>query len=362
MDYESAAAKWTMPESVEWGLVRNALADHLQETVATFAIKNPKRVVYGIVVVHGQNWELSVYLNTEEGYASMPDRFRRENPTYAAKSDADLLTSLGRWYYHAWEFQLYEFQCRPEVNAVNHLHLRIFQQLYDQAIDQKREASIDILSERFLSTCADATAMLERNPVIMGLLRTKDFQIRFYDGNRYEWDTDSIMKKARENIADAQSRCSEPLAHSRWLLSHHLRPAVTAPASSVANLGTLIHSKYMHHKLRGTVLVIAAIAALLYGVRWFAWAPARQMERTARTMIGRPEAELTKALGEPKHIVFSDKLAGQTVDYPWKDMNYLPVPDHPVRNKVLLYSIMNVAIYVYVDEHGLIEHVARAAT
>lgn len=118
----------------------------------------------------------------------------------------------------------------------------------------------------------------------------------------------------------------------------------------------------MHRKLREILLVIAAIAALLFGVRWLAWGSARQMERTARTMIGRPEVELVKALGKPRHIVSSASLAGQTVDYPWKDMNYVPVPDHPVRNKVLLYSIMNVAIYVYVDEQGTIEHVARAAT
>ena len=79
-------------------------------------------------------------------------------------------------------------------------------------------------------------------------------------------------------------------------------------------------------------------------------------------MIGRPEAELIEALGQPRHVVSSATLAGRTVDYPWKGMNFVPVPDRPVRNKVLLYSRLNVAIYVYVDESGIIEHVAVAGT
>ena len=79
-------------------------------------------------------------------------------------------------------------------------------------------------------------------------------------------------------------------------------------------------------------------------------------------MIGRPESELIEALGQPQHIVSAATLVGRSVDYPWKDMNFVPVPNHPVRNKVLLYSKLNVAIYVYVDERGIVEYVAIAGT
>jgi hypothetical protein len=90
--------------------------------------------------------------------------------------------------------------------------------------------------------------------------------------------------------------------------------------------------------------------------------PARTMERTARKMIGHSEAELIKVLGQPKYTVAIDSLAGRTVDYPWKGMNFVPVPNHLIRNKVLLYSKLNRAIYVYVDESGIIEYVATAYT
>ena len=101
---------------------------------------------------------------------------------------------------------------------------------------------------------------------------------------------------------------------------------------------------------------------LLTALRWYGWKPAREMERAAVAMVGHPEADLMRVLGQPTYVVSSATLAGRTVDYPWKGMNFVPVPNHPVRNKVLLYSKLDKAIYVYVDEHGVIEHVADAGT
>lgn len=114
--------------------------------------------------------------------------------------------------------------------------------------------------------------------------------------------------------------------------------------------------------LRNILLVIGLIAAGLFCLWWFLWVATREIEQTAWKMIGRPHTELVEVWGEPKHIVSSETLAGRTVDYPWKGMKYLPIPNHPVRNKVLLYAFLDIAIYVYVDERGIVEHVARAAT
>jgi hypothetical protein len=118
----------------------------------------------------------------------------------------------------------------------------------------------------------------------------------------------------------------------------------------------------MTRKLAIGVALVALAFLFLAAIKWIAWTPTRNWESTARAMVGRPEAELILELGQPHHVVSSATLAGRTVDYPWKGMNFLPVPDRPVRNKVLLYSKLNVAIYVYVDENGIIEYVARAGT
>ena len=104
---------------------------------------------------------------------------------------------------------------------------------------------------------------------------------------------------------------------------------------------------------------------LLSIVIWHETSPLRapaKMERIARAMVGHAETELVGALGQPSHVVLAATLAGRTVDYPWKGMNFVPVPTRPVRNKVLLYSIWDRAIYVYIDEHNLVEFVATAGT
>ena len=113
----------------------------------------------------------------------------------------------------------------------------------------------------------------------------------------------------------------------------------------------------------GTAALAFAVGfALLYAVSWVAFAPTRTFERTARSMVGQPEADVLHTMGKPQHVISAETIAGRTVDYPWKDMNYVPVPNHPVRNRVLLYSGMDIAVYIYLDEKGVVEHVAVAGT
>ena len=109
----------------------------------------------------------------------------------------------------------------------------------------------------------------------------------------------------------------------------------------------------------GLVIVSCFVIGLL---GWNLLEPQREMERIARSLVGHSEAELLKALGQPRHVVTAAELAGRTVDYPWQGMNFVPVPNRPVRNKVLLYSKLDMAIYVFVNELGVIEHVATAGT
>jgi hypothetical protein len=83
----------------------------------------------------------------------------------------------------------------------------------------------------------------------------------------------------------------------------------------------------MTRKLTIIALLVGITVLILGVVKWIAWTPTREMETTARSMIGRPEAELVQALGQPRHVVSSATLAGRTVDYPWKGMSFVPVPD-----------------------------------
>ena len=116
---------------------------------------------------------------------------------------------------------------------------------------------------------------------------------------------------------------------------------------------------------REASIALFLVVALLLGSGvglWSIWAPARQMVRTANGMIGQREADLIRTLGPPKHVVTATALGGRTVDYPWKGENFVPIPTHPVQNKVLLYSEFNVAVYIYIDKQGIVERVATAGT
>jgi len=113
------------------------------------------------------------------------------------------------------------------------------------------------------------------------------------------------------------------------------------------------------------IIVIGFLLVGCFVIGLFSWklrGSQREWERIAHSMMGHSEAEALQALGQPRHVVALTNLAGRTVDYPWQDMNYVPVPNRPVRNKVLLYSKLDMAIYVYVDELGVVEHVATAGT
>ncbi|MES2705549.1 MAG: hypothetical protein V4726_02990 [Verrucomicrobiota bacterium] len=196
MSYETIVANWDTPQAVDWGLVYRTLGRYLREVIATFSRQNPAAVVYGMVIVHGQNWELSVHLNTEEGYGSMPARFRTQS-NWPARTDAELLDALGRWYYDAWEFGLYEFECQPEVNAVNNVHYKLFDRL---STHPAASGEVD-LPDHFLHACALAVAILESSPELRKIRRTADFEIRFFDANRHEWDTAFLMEAARRQAA-----------------------------------------------------------------------------------------------------------------------------------------------------------------
>ena len=113
----------------------------------------------------------------------------------------------------------------------------------------------------------------------------------------------------------------------------------------------------------GISLVAFVCLVISFGA-WRAYKPTRDWERAALAMIGMPEIDFIKKFGQPRHVVSYSTLAGRSVDYPWKaeGLNYVPIPDHPVRNKVLLYQKLNIVIYVFLDDGGIVEHVAVGGT
>jgi hypothetical protein len=197
--YALKTQQWNDVLEVDWHLVRDELANYLRKVIAHFSQTNAARQVYGIVIERGQNWTLSVYLNTEEGLLEGPMRFRSDSVGYEKHTDAQILEMLGRWYYQAWEFPLYEYNC-PDGACPNELHHELFERLFEEELESEDEEP-ESVSELVLSACAEATAILEQSRELKELSKTPDFALRFYDADSYEWDTGDIMKAARKKAA-----------------------------------------------------------------------------------------------------------------------------------------------------------------
>jgi hypothetical protein len=114
---------------------------------------------------------------------------------------------------------------------------------------------------------------------------------------------------------------------------------------------------------KATAAAVVTVVLLVVGyLVWLLDSPMREMYQAAYSCVGKPQEALRQLLGPPEHIVTAASLKGRTVDYPWKGWNFVPVPSRPVRDRVLLYRRSNAAVYVYVDERGIIEYVATAGT
>lgn len=110
------------------------------------------------------------------------------------------------------------------------------------------------------------------------------------------------------------------------------------------------------------VIVLLTVVGCAAAFWWLFVHPHRTWMRTAEGLVGQPEAEVIRALGPPRFVVTADSLDGRTVDYPWRGMDFTPVPDRPVRNKVFLYSRVGDALYVYIGENGRMEAIEKAGT
>ena len=95
---------------------------------------------------------------------------------------------------------------------------------------------------------------------------------------------------------------------------------------------------------------------------WSLVTPKSKLQSTAYSLMGKSEEDVLQALGDPNHIVRKGDLqGGRTVDYPWQAQGFAPVPTQPVHNKVLLYSELKSAVYIFLDVHGNVESVSSAS-
>jgi hypothetical protein len=115
------------------------------------------------------------------------------------------------------------------------------------------------------------------------------------------------------------------------------------------------------------VLVVLVLPAF---IAWnFILAPVLETNARFKALIGKPESDAVRLLGEPTFRVTGELAKRKGIDYPWRDKGYQPVPDRPVHKEVLLYERSDrsvdprsFAIYIFVAEDNRVEAVEFAGT
>ena len=177
-------------DDIDWSLVTQNLTSLCLALVRNFKSLNPEVKIYGAVIDSGQNWELNLHLNSEEGWIEMPKRFREENSKwYGDKSDQEIFDSLGRWYYDAWKYQYLDFVFLGDHPNVNEIHNGVFDAFpYEDGV-----------YDNFTLSCARAFIAVRSSAELTGINQTEDFEIRFHDSNSLEWEVDELIAKAKNS-------------------------------------------------------------------------------------------------------------------------------------------------------------------
>ncbi len=112
----------------------------------------------------------------------------------------------------------------------------------------------------------------------------------------------------------------------------------------------------------GAGLFVLLIFWLSAAVVWDVVGKYRALSNNAKTTIGKPEAEVYAVMGQPKHVIDKVGARGETLNEPWKSMNFRAYPERTNTNKVLLYMKGWTAVYIFVGEDGRVEAIETAGT
>jgi hypothetical protein len=117
-------------------------------------------------------------------------------------------------------------------------------------------------------------------------------------------------------------------------------------------------------------LTVLGILFIFIGVPVFlAWnfmlAPMLEWRRTMQALIGMSQDQVRTALGKPKFVLTPDQIKKDGIDSPWREMQYVPVPDRPPHGPVWLYEEKTQAgwrgLYVFFSADGRVEAIDSAA-
>jgi hypothetical protein len=114
-----------------------------------------------------------------------------------------------------------------------------------------------------------------------------------------------------------------------------------------------------------TVALLIFIGIPIFLTWNFMLAPMFEWRRAMSALIGMKEDQVRTALGKPKFVLTPAQIKEKGIDAPWREMQYVPVPERQVHGPVWLYEERTQAgwrgLYVFFSADGRVEAIDSAA-
>ena len=115
--------------------------------------------------------------------------------------------------------------------------------------------------------------------------------------------------------------------------------------------------------------VVAALIIFIGIPMFLTWnfmlAPMMNWRKTMSALLGKSQPEVTQTLGQPKFKLTPAQVKEKGIDAPWREMQYVPVPEREVHGDVWLFEEHTQAgwraTYVFFDAKGTVEGIEAAA-
>lgn len=119
-------------------------------------------------------------------------------------------------------------------------------------------------------------------------------------------------------------------------------------------------------RLWGVVIALIIFIGIPMFLTWnFMVGPLLNWRKTMAALIGKGQPDVTATIGAPKYKLTPEQIKSKGIDAPWREMQYVPVPERQVHGDVWLYEEKTEAgwraTYVFFDAAGKVETIEAAA-
>ena len=174
---------WSSESDADIELLTEIRAGALVSGLEAILKKDPSPL-HRIVIEANQNGTMAGYAETLQSHEGFVERFRSECNWDAGIVDDELYKRIGSWHFASYKYGYFEVYSEGVEDA--EYDFWEAQEEIGEGSDCYHNASV-----------MGAILKLENSDAFSQREKSDDFELRFYDGNCYEWEADAWLKARR---------------------------------------------------------------------------------------------------------------------------------------------------------------------